>query len=502
MKKALFRMAGAFVVVFALVSPLFAIDVYLDGAKIDFDVEPTVINNRTMVPLRAIFEKLGAEVSWHQETQSVTAFRDGKHVSLTLGKPSICVDDSKFALDVSPVAIDGRTLVPLRAVSEAFDVRVEWDQALSAFGMTTSGEKPMIPGYAYDNYFITSLDPKNYLKLFIDGSRVYYEGVFSYDELTAVSFSVSAQDSFADAVPDVVYNDNAMDSGYYKLKQGELLSGYFDIAGDSIYKVSIGMYYPVQNDGNSAYNQLYENICIAKKDGRYVFLNSEVFEHNSRVMNSLYEPWRYLRLDQLSEDEYAAVVGLAEEVCEGITDNYAKVKAIHDFIVKSTYYNYDYVDTDGDGYQDGINYDTSAEIIINGFTQCWGMSILFTDMCRAVGIPATKVVGPTRYDSLSEEFDVDQSNHAWNVAYVNGRWIIVDATWNNHNSYSLGEYTDGLHENEYFNIELDVISHDHRFDYFREAHDWYAPEIPLLEEWELKNVEPVGLGVFGSERAA
>ena len=60
------------------------ISVVLDGRKIEFDVQPQIINDRTMVPMRAIFEKLGALVEWNQDTQTVTASKDFKKISFTV----------------------------------------------------------------------------------------------------------------------------------------------------------------------------------------------------------------------------------------------------------------------------------------------------------------------------------------------------------------------------------------------------------------------------------
>ncbi len=104
-----------------------AIEVYVNEHKIDFDVKPVIIQGRTMVPLRGIFEALGATVEWNNETRSVISVRDELTVSLSIGSNIITVNSSETKLDVAPQIINDRTLVPVRAVSEAFDCSVIWD---------------------------------------------------------------------------------------------------------------------------------------------------------------------------------------------------------------------------------------------------------------------------------------------------------------------------------------------------------------------------------------
>ena len=103
------------------------IKVMLDGERIAFDVQPQIIDERTMVPLRAIFEALGASVDRDQETQTVTAVKGDTKIALTIGKNVIYVNDEPIELDVAPLIIDERTLVPVRAIAESFGLDVGWD---------------------------------------------------------------------------------------------------------------------------------------------------------------------------------------------------------------------------------------------------------------------------------------------------------------------------------------------------------------------------------------
>jgi len=127
------------------------ITVILDGEVMRFEVPPMMIEDRTMVPFRAIFEALGAEVEWHEVPQMVVAERvDVHHDTITLqignaamtvktiylwnGFPSDAILPAVYSseidvnLDVPPTIVNNRTLVPLRAVSEALGGDVDWCQ--------------------------------------------------------------------------------------------------------------------------------------------------------------------------------------------------------------------------------------------------------------------------------------------------------------------------------------------------------------------------------------
>lgn len=134
------------IIVLILLSSIFAytictakdITVTLDGNVISFDVQPQMIDGRTFVPLRKIFEEIGALVKWDDETQTVTARKSSKTITLTINSNEMTVDKGKtdelgnailetVTLDVPAQMIDDRTLVPVRAISESFGLTVDWD---------------------------------------------------------------------------------------------------------------------------------------------------------------------------------------------------------------------------------------------------------------------------------------------------------------------------------------------------------------------------------------
>jgi hypothetical protein len=118
------------------------ISVKLNDAKIDFaDVKPQIISGRTMVPLRAIFEALGASVEWDDATKTVKSTKGDISISLTIGANELKKNGESKALDVPAQIIDSRTMVPVRAISEAYECEVNWDDATKTVLITTPAKE-------------------------------------------------------------------------------------------------------------------------------------------------------------------------------------------------------------------------------------------------------------------------------------------------------------------------------------------------------------------------
>lgn len=102
------------------------ISVFVNDEKVNFDVNPMLINNRTMVPVRAIFEALGATVTWDNDTQTAKGVLDDVIVEITIGSTILFKNGKPVELDSPAVIVSGRTLVPVRAIAESYDCDVTW----------------------------------------------------------------------------------------------------------------------------------------------------------------------------------------------------------------------------------------------------------------------------------------------------------------------------------------------------------------------------------------
>lgn len=111
------------------------IKVLLNGTELSFDVPPQIIKGRTMVPVRKIFEAQGADVEWIKEKNLIVASHNTNIITMRIGEASFSVTNAVtnetkvFKLDVPAQIINGRTLVPARAISEALGNIVDWDGA-------------------------------------------------------------------------------------------------------------------------------------------------------------------------------------------------------------------------------------------------------------------------------------------------------------------------------------------------------------------------------------
>lgn len=115
------------------------IEVKLNDKYIDFTdekgnkVEPALINDRTMVPMRKIFETLGASIEWDGALRKVTATTEDKKISLQIENENATIENletnetKNIKLDSAPVILNERTMVPVRFIAEALDKQVGWD---------------------------------------------------------------------------------------------------------------------------------------------------------------------------------------------------------------------------------------------------------------------------------------------------------------------------------------------------------------------------------------
>ncbi len=110
------------------VTPTPELEVYINGRKLRSDVPPIIIQGRTMVPLRGIFEALDTDVEYLAETRTITATRGTTKIQLTVDSNQAQINGQKVTLDVPPTIVNGRTLVPVRFISESTGQKVSWDE--------------------------------------------------------------------------------------------------------------------------------------------------------------------------------------------------------------------------------------------------------------------------------------------------------------------------------------------------------------------------------------
>lgn len=111
----------------------------LNGVTIQTDVAPVIVNDRTMVPFRAIFEALNIEVNWSDALRKVYATSEGVTVILTVDSTKMLVNNDMITLEAAPFIMNDRVLVPVRAVCEALKCNVDWDGENRIVKIKTAG---------------------------------------------------------------------------------------------------------------------------------------------------------------------------------------------------------------------------------------------------------------------------------------------------------------------------------------------------------------------------
>ncbi len=184
------------------------VTVYLDGNQLEFDVNPIIDNGRTLVPMRKIFESLGATVDWIDETRTAIAVKGDIKIEISIGKYEMFINSKSVPLDVPAQLIDGRTLVPARAVSEGLKAKVDWNEDLWRV-IITSKEGAEVEKDVYD---IRELHPTDKEKLIKDeySYRYAYEQIMLPEQIHPVSkelaFLIDKKDSAVFDIPNLTWD--------------------------------------------------------------------------------------------------------------------------------------------------------------------------------------------------------------------------------------------------------------------------------------------------------
>jgi len=117
----------------------------VNGQAVKLDVPPQLIEDRTMVPLRFVAEALGAKLDWDGTAKRITFTSGGRKVILWVGKKAAEVDGAESALDVAPTIVADRTMVPLRFVSERMGAKLLWNAADKTIELTSGGDAGAAP---------------------------------------------------------------------------------------------------------------------------------------------------------------------------------------------------------------------------------------------------------------------------------------------------------------------------------------------------------------------
>ncbi|MCL2386411.1 MAG: stalk domain-containing protein [Defluviitaleaceae bacterium] len=151
MKKMFFCLAMMAMVIFVSSAVAYAntaIDVVVNGERVTFtDQEPVVVDGRTLVPVRGVFEMLGFEVEWESATSTAVLTSENHTVKITIGQSTFFTNGVAHTLDVPAQSIGGRTMVPLRLPLESIGYYLDWCGSMRRVAVTsvrvTAGFRPV-----------------------------------------------------------------------------------------------------------------------------------------------------------------------------------------------------------------------------------------------------------------------------------------------------------------------------------------------------------------------
>jgi len=278
--------------------------------------------------------------------------------------------------------------------------------------------------------------------------------------------------------------------GWFQLRTADgkrVVSEFFDINRNGSYEARISLADAgISNQNRNQYEVLiftaperyttyrstYNGIMVQESASGLKFQRSLIYNDNMELFQKDNEVVaKDLDLSHLKPEDKITIENLAKEITKGITNEYDQVKAVHDWVAENIYYDYDGVRLNQRGRND------TMDTLNRRIAVCQGYAELTASLLRSIDIPTRMAngyaLGASARNVSWSTADLSRSNHAWNEAYVDGRWIIMDATWNSTNRYENTKLTSGSIRSTYFDMSVEAFSITHKvFDrqrtiYFR-----------------------------------
>ena len=191
------------------------IRILLNNRFISCEQNPVIVEGRTLVPMRAIFEALGAEVNWDGDTRTATGVKDGRTVAVSIDKNEIVVDGTSKEIDVPAQIINDYTMIPVRAVAEAYDCIVSWNGYHRYVIISPANQKPYKIEAIKDGEVTGTAEFDSY------GRLVKLTGSGVFDPFFININGNSYLDDFFRYDADILYDGNNIETIKYTFKNGD-----------------------------------------------------------------------------------------------------------------------------------------------------------------------------------------------------------------------------------------------------------------------------------------
>ena len=209
---------------------------------------------------------------------------------------------------------------------------------------------------------------------------------------------------------------------------------------------------------------IYDYLLLDRDiDGRWRITESPVYDNNIDRYEKVKSKSNALRntYDICANEKNIST--MAKSITLNANNDYEKALLIHDWVCENIYYDSDSIN------EDSIDAPyVASDVLKTGRAVCLGYANLYAALCRSVDIACNVVKGyALGVNGSSKEWgfadEENEPNHAWNEVYVDGRWIIVDTTWDSRNKISDGiKYTDSNFSHLYFDANIKFFSQNHK----------------------------------------
>src|SRR5690606_924081 len=149
--------------------------VELDGENLYFQQQGALnVNGSIMVPMRELFEKLGAKIEWNSSIKTIKAQKNDTKISITINSDTATVNGKKVALSEPAKVINGATMVPLRFVSESLGSKVYWYNEISTVVIVPERKATPVVTLSSSDYSISYLSKQQMKELKGSDPYIYY----------------------------------------------------------------------------------------------------------------------------------------------------------------------------------------------------------------------------------------------------------------------------------------------------------------------------------------
>jgi len=235
--------------------------IYFEGIKKEIDTSIFINNGRTMVPVRFIGENFGFEVTW--KDGEVILENDKNEIRLYIGKNEIFVNGNNIKIDSSPILKDGRTFLPIRYISEALNLIVNWNEQkkeVTIEGYINDDIKKMIVGLNSENDYLRK-------SILFSSKKIYFLNSLSKDEI----LNLENQFLLRGIKISLNYNENNIKYNSPVIDNFILMSdkGSYVINGENIYNIF---------DATKDFSlQKFVDFRFKEKNGYYILINKSFF---------------------------------------------------------------------------------------------------------------------------------------------------------------------------------------------------------------------------------